>query len=418
MSISFKASVIGNGVRLPSVTSDRVPRKQERRSIVTTALQTDGQETQSRRNFLSGLIGAVGAGLVVQEAAEASYYSELLETSKKPDTAQLLKAYEKTKNSEPKSRSKKVKSVKSKETPKRSPAVKQGNASTGGFGATGLVLGGLGVAGAAALGQSSSKKKEGVKVPGGSRTAVKKSVNQPSQVRKPRPVAKSQGTIKKPASKPASSGTVKLPPKSTGTVVKPAIKRSATQERGKVDKAAEKQSNLGPVVGLGLVGVFAAFLLASPNTTPKEEKKVSVKEEISQQASTVVETPKMDPAPVQKEINEVTSSKAQQPPNVSSKAQPSDSRISKSKLPPTTGNSPIVLVGGSIVALVVAAAVGASPTQETSTAASTSAEGTPESRAAEARAWIESWKSKQNDTPESRAAEARAWIEAWKNNQK
>ena len=395
MSISFKASVIGNGVRLPSVTNDRLHRKQERRSIVTTALQTDGNETQSRRNFLSGLIGAVGAGLVVQGAAEASYYSELLETSKKPDTTQLLKAYEKTKKSDPKSKSKKVKSVKSKETPKRSPAIKQGNASSSGFGATGLVVGGLGIAGAAVLGRSSSKKKEAVKAPSRPPTTVKKPASQSSQVRKPKPATKSQGTIKKPASKPASSGTVRLPPKSTGTVVKPVKKGSAAQKGGKVDKAAEKQSNLGPVIGLGLAGIFAAFLLASPNTTPREEKEVSLKEEISQQATTVVETPKMDPAPVQKETNEVTSSKTQQPSDVTSKAQSSDSGIGKSKLPPTTGNSPIVLVGGSIVALVVAAAVGASPAQESSTAASTSAEGTPESRAAEARAWIEAWKNKQ-----------------------
>eukprot|EP00890_Picochlorum_soloecismus_P005284 jgi/Picsp_1/5757/NSC_03116-R1_---NA--- len=396
MSISFKASVIGNGVRLSSLTSDRVPRKQERRSIVT-ALQTDGHATQeSRRNFLSGLIGAVGAGLAVQGAAEASYYSDLLEASKKPDTTQLLKAYEKTKKSEPKLKTKKFKSVNNKETLKRLPTIKQGNASSNGFGATGFVVGGLGVAGAAVLGQSASRKKESTKLSSRPRTAVKKPVNQPSQVRKPRPVAKPQGTMKKPAFKPASSGTVRLAPKSTGTMVKPVKKGSPTQRGGDVERS-EKQSVLGPAAfGLGLVSIFAAYLLAFPNTAPRQEKNETPKEEISQTTSTVVETPKMEPAPVQNEMNEVTASKSQQPPDVSSKAQSSDSGVSKSKLPPTTGNSPVVLVGGSIVALVVAAAVGASPTtQESSTVTSTSAEGTPESRAAEARAWIEAWKKKQ-----------------------
>jgi len=413
MSISFKASVCANGVKLSSLTGDRVPRKCKRTSIVTNALKADGQEKQSsRRNILSILIGA---GLTVQGAAEASYYSDLLETSKKPDTTQLLKAYEKTKKSEPKSKAKKLKSVRSKGTLNPSPAIEQGDS---GFGATGLVVGGLGIAGAAALGRSSSKKKESIRSPSRLRTAVKKPVNQPSQVRKPKPVAKSQGTIKKPTTKLASSGTVRLVPKSTGTVIKPARKGPVTKKSGNVEKS-EKQSILGPAVGLGLVSIFAVYLLASPNTAPRQEKEVTPKEEVSQAASAVVETPKMEPAPVKEETNEVKATKAQQPPDVSSKAQASASGTSKSKLPPTTGNSPVVLVGGSILTLVVAAAVGASPTsQESTSVTSTSTDGTPESRAAEARAWIASWKSRQNEISESRAAEAKAWIEAWKKKQK
>jgi hypothetical protein len=71
------------------------------------------------------------------------------------------------------------------------------------------------------------------------------------------------------------------------------------------------------------------------------------------------------------------------------------------KLPPTTANSPAVLIGGSLVALVAAAAVGGGDTpgggnaDSTSSMTSASEEVDAVARAKEAREWIANWRAKQ-----------------------
>lgn len=393
------------------------PAKYERFQTRCDALkQEEEPDGHMRRSVLTGGLALLSIGLIdrADAASGTKYYEELLEKSKKPDTSMLLENYEKVKDG-PKRLDKRGKNLRSKKSGKgvsNSPGTKRAVKTPGTlpFNPVEVGFGLLGLAGAVVIGRQSSKKKGSAESPK-LRTSRRQPVAKPSR----KPSLKQQKTIAK-----QQRGTVKLSPTKnkdtpktqarspTGTVARAKTKSSQIKE------PSEASSSLPAFGGAAVVAVLAAVFIFGTGSSPKSDNTPIIKDETKVEVIDQIDNKANDI----KELNDAKLAPAISAPSDQEKASPSALPSKPTRVPtPTTGNSPIVLVGGSIATLIVAAALGGGSGENVS---SSQSEDKQENGAAEARAWIEAWRKKQStsDTPKARAAEARAWIEAWRSKQK
>lgn len=365
-----------------------------------------------RRSALLGMLGILSLASTNTAQAATDYYQDLLSKSKRPDTSTLLKAYEKTKKiSEPKQMKKKAQKTPATGRPatlstKQAKVSKAAATSGATFNPIEVGLGLLGIAGAIAVGQSSGKDKKEKKA---SKATVKRSAPPPkTTVVKPAPT-KPPGTQRKSTVR-ATPGTVRLSPGKSGAGSKTKKVMANTQVKRTLGEPSGKKgpsdTGIGGLVGVGVVVLAGLGLLlgGNPSATKAPEAKKPVAE-IKQE----IQAPAPAPAPPVASVPEPT--KAPVPAASVTKESPKQEKLvdptpteekKTNRVPtPTTGNSPLVLVGGGIATLIVAAAaLGGSDGSSNNTSVqredgSKPAEDDAKARAAEARAWIEAWRAKQ-----------------------
>lgn len=352
-----------------------------RSRVVVRAVDSD---TVSRRDGMITSLSLLGAGLSVAFDAEARtdpYYDELLNSTKGLNTADLLSKYKKMSSSEGGKRKGSMKREKKGGSGRGSTSSTFSKSASKGAAVNPVEVGlGLaGLAGVVAIGRQGSK--------GGVSNKKTPTPSKPKTQKKKVPA----GTVR------LSAGTTRKAPvagtKKVGTVTR-------KMQGKKAEEKSESSNGAAPALLVGLVAVIGAFVALGPKPI-SEQKPAAAKTETSPVVKEIVtetpseQSPVVTAPPVKSETKAATSA-----PAVAAKEEKSAPSPQKSGLPPTTGNSPIVLIGGSIATLVVAAAVGGGSENTSAntvqdTPASSAIEDDATFRKKEARDWIEAWRSKQ-----------------------
>lgn len=287
-----------------------------------------------------------------------------------------------------------------------SPAVRKATtasaASAASFNPVEVGLGLLALAGVGAIGARGSSKSSSAKPasPSPRKVAPVKKAAPP-----PPPPKKVASPPPPPKKKAVPVGTQKLRP-GTRPVQAAKTKRVGTVAKG--GGQGEKSGGSGSAGAvLGVVTLLGAAIVLSGGSpkdvkrsaAPKQSAPVETKAEEAKATAIPATAPAVNAEKTQALIVKVEEKKPEAAKLTASAQAPT------SKLPPTTGNSPAVLIGGSLVALVAAAAVGGSGevgdrTSSSSASSSAAAGGSSaaddaSARAKEARQWIDAWKARQ-----------------------
>ena len=235
------------------------------------------------------------------------------------------------------------------------------------------------------------------------------------------------GTRKISAPKPTAAGTkiktgtkisraVPSPPKVASKTIKKAKAATSTKGEG-------KDSSIGSILGLGIAGIAIAGLLLSgspskqsikPAKSPKNTVAMEKKTKKSDEAKKPKAVPTQPaPAPIISEVEKVVSEKIEAPPVKTSQevmaqkpnSPPTSVATSSDKPQPVAGITPQNIAIAAAGALLVIAAASQSNSSENGGESVSSA------------SQIDTSKSNEEKTAEERAAEAREWIEKWRSKQ-
>jgi len=374
----------------------------------TFVAQTGGDDegiisTSKRLAAASILLAGLALGAAPAEAKPKitrDYYQELLETSKKPDTAALLRSYERV-NTPEAAKASKAKLIARKASAGASKASAGGATFTPVEVGIGLLL----VAGAAVIGNKPSTK--------GAAPAPKAA----------KPAATS-GTLRfgagtaKAIAPAARAGTQRgsgtsLPKKKAAPPPPPPPPKKVVAAKGKATAAAKpdgQAANATGIIGLGVAGAALGALLLTGNPskapsaavkTPAASNPAPAKVVAAPEAPATAPALEAAPAPVAAPAPEPTP--VPTPPPAATPASPTAAQAPAAATD-SPGIPPLLIIGGVFAAAVGAAAVadggggqagsgaeGRSPPP----AGGTDAADAAGKRAAEARAWIAAWRAKQ-----------------------
>lgn len=434
------------GAKTGRATGPICPLSNSKLASVSRASSGKTEESEPTLDRRSALLVSLGVLLGSAESAQAAtsdaYYRELKANAKGLESTDLLSRYSSLKDGGGKKggsrgassrsvsknvaknaealglRGSKVPTAKaSKPGPKASKATSRAvsktstasSASAASFNPVEVGLGLLALAGVGAIGARGSSKSSSSK--GSSSPLRKAPVNKaspppPKKKATPPPPKKATPPPPPPKKKTAPVGTQKLRP-GTRSVQAAKTKRVGTVAKGAAP--AEKQGGSGGAGAIvGVVALLGAAVVLSggsqkhgnPSAAPKTPVLVESKAKATKASVTPAAAPAVKADKVDKTQALIVKVEEKKPETATEAVAPAIAPTSK--LPPTTGNSPAVLIGGSLLALVAAAAVGgpaqggeSSSSSPSSAAGESSAADDASSRAREARQWIDAWKAKQ-----------------------
>lgn len=417
------------------------PQRRSRTNVQHVVRASQGSDysveaEKDRRAALAGLVGVAGllsaeGNAEAKPAEKRDYYQELLSSTKnKPSTTDLLSKYEQVKNG-PGTGGKKAKKSSTFRTSGATSKPSYSSSSSSGAIAplnpvevsVGLAL----VGGAALLGRKSSTRVAGAAVG----AAVAPAKSRGTQIVRPAPKAKA--VAPKPAPKrtkppppPSRPGTIRLgtqkkavsAPNSKATSGTIKLKRGTAPAKNAEKSGGSNSSTAAAGFGVAILALVALVVFNAPDksaetTATSPTKPAAAAKAVAAAAKPVADLPKAPepkadapaPAPAAAVVEAPKSA-----PVVAATPAPVVAAAAAAE-PKKALISPVALAGGIAAILVAALVAGGGKAPEGVSSAQTSSS----SSAAAAPAAADGANA---DPAEKRAAEARAWIAAWRSKQK